>query len=282
MQIVPWQPKYEKQALCLLNRYRETSVFLLTNLKHYGTRLTDAVFSGDFKCIINHDKVVGVLSFTRAGTILLQTDRAADYSEIIVNECRTNIQWLKGVIADWKLADSLWTAFEKNFPKLQIEKRGKGILYQHDLTTHMPTQTNSNIRFLEEKDFVAWNKLNREFMQETFIPLENDIGAVKTRYLKAIAEKEWLGGFAHGQLVSICAVTTNLDDIAYAGNVYTIKEYRSKGYGKMLLQQILWHCKQIKMKKLLTVTSESNFPAKQLFAVVGFKSIGLMGLIFTE
>ena len=88
IEIVPWSRPIEATALPLLYQYEETSLFLLSNLKTYGPALTSDTYSGNFKCLVKNGRVMAVFDLTKAGNLLVQTDRKDNYAEIIIDECR--------------------------------------------------------------------------------------------------------------------------------------------------------------------------------------------------
>ena len=104
IQVVNWNKQLEQQAYELLNKYEETSLFLLLNLKTYGPKLTEASYSADFKCLIKDGQVIAVFALTKVGNLLIQADRKADYSAIIVDECLKEPIPLRRIVGEWSLA----------------------------------------------------------------------------------------------------------------------------------------------------------------------------------
>lgn len=86
IEIIDWSQKFAQQANALLFKHEETSLFLLANLKTYGPKLTaEDTYSGDFKLLLKNGKVVAVFALAKIGNLIVQTDRADDYSKIIVD-----------------------------------------------------------------------------------------------------------------------------------------------------------------------------------------------------
>lgn len=79
IQLIGLNETIEQQAYDLLNQYEETSLFLLSNLKTYGVKLTEDTYSADFKYLIKNGQVVAVFALTKRGSLIVQTDRASNY-----------------------------------------------------------------------------------------------------------------------------------------------------------------------------------------------------------
>lgn len=287
-QVISWSNQFAEQALVLLNRYKETSLFLLANLRDHGPHLTDATFSGNFKCLICNNAVVGVFSFTRAGTIILQTDRSADYTNVIIDACLPEIARLKGIVAEWDLVQPFRVTLQRRFPILKETFYKKEALYQHsleDLDRSLDKEACSDyqIRFLRDEDFQAWDELYQGFLRDTNQNLCESMTTKQERYLRDVGKKYWWGLFIEERLVSMCAYTVRVDDLAQIGGVYTTPETRGRGYGYAVIRRMILDSKNIqRVKKLILFTNEDNFIARKIYERAGFKQIGYFGLLFCE
>ena len=87
MQVEPLCDGNRAAALGLLERFEETSLFLLGNLAEHGPVLGPALTSGNFKCVVDDGQVVAVFGLSRNGNLCLQSDRQRDYSRLILDAC---------------------------------------------------------------------------------------------------------------------------------------------------------------------------------------------------
>jgi predicted GNAT family acetyltransferase len=284
IQVINWDEAYEKQALDLLKQYKETSLFLLSNLKDFGPRMGEVIYSGHFKCLIKNDQVIAVFVLTKIGNVLLQTDRKQDYSDMILNACSDETIPIQGVIGEYSLAKNFWKALQRKFKTAQTHTHTKDILYQLDLTqVETSNAYDSDVRLLTLSDFDEFDSLHIDFMKE----LHLDQGQTsETRYQNfstAFNKQHWWGLFQNENLISIGAYNAHIEKMAQIGGIYTIPSMRQKGFSKRLMQQMIRDSIQIhKIEKLILFTQEDNRPARTLYESLGFKQIGEFGLILGE
>lgn len=275
--------KLEKQANEFLNKHEETSLFLLSNLSAYGPELGADSYSADFKCLVKNEKVVAVFALTKIGNLLLQTDRSQDYSSIIIGNCLQGAIPLKGVVADWELAKPLWDYAKNHIPQLKETAHQKEILFKLSLDEITVKESKFDIRYLNAADYQEWNLLNNAFLHERGLYQAEDEELKHKRFLKDIEDKNLLGLFIDGKLISMAAFTAHVNKSGLIGGVYTLPEIRSKGFAKELICQLLRDGKINKnMNKVVLFTGEDNIAAIRLYENMGFKQIGYFALLFGE
>jgi ribosomal protein S18 acetylase RimI-like enzyme len=282
IEVVLWDKKFEKQAHKLLNKYKETSLLLLSNLKTYGTKLTADTYSGDFKCLIKDYKIVGVFALTKVGNLLVQTDRAGEYSKIIIDECLRSDIRLKGVVGDWKFAKPLWDYAKQKLPRLRETLFGKEILYQLVLSNLLDIRYPHEVRYLKSTDYQEWDRLNKAYMKEQKVNENEDEKARYKRFIQDTEIESWYGLFINGRMISIACHTANVDGFIQIGGVYTLPEMRRKGFAKELMYKLLLDGKINKHMKVAILFTGVDNVAKRLYESLGFKQIGYFGLLFGE
>lgn len=108
--------------------------------------------------------------------------------------------------------------------------------------------------------------------------IENLINSTKEYYLKNI-DKSLItyGIFEENKIVSIGSLCLferipYMENISgregYILNIYTLSEYRKKGYGKQITEKLIEHSKEIGIKKLWLNASEEG---KRIYLKLGFK-----------
>lgn len=108
--------------------------------------------------------------------------------------------------------------------------------------------------------------------------IENLINSTKEYYLKNI-DKSLItyGIFEENKIVSIGSLCLferipYMENISgregYILNIYTLPEYRKKGYGKQITEKLIEHSKEIGIKKLWLNASEEG---KKIYLKLGFK-----------
>jgi len=275
-----WNKKLASSAISLLQQYQETSLFLLYYLKEYGSRRTDEIFSGDYKCLVYNNEVVAVFVLNGMGRLLLQTDKKFDYSNLIINAIIPEISRITGLIGDWDLTKQCWDALGSRFPSLQETACKKEILYHIDLGSLRSVANNNQVRYLSANDYSAWNELNMVFRKELNSVLFPNDSRRQERYLREVADHNWWGLFHEQKLVTICGFTAKYNDCAQIGGVYTLPEERGKGIAKQIIRQVMLDSKNgNNIKKLILFTHKDNRPAQQVYEGIGFKPDGYVGLM---
>ena len=85
------------EVKAFLEKYRETSLFLLSNLEAHGSSLSDELNSGNFKCLKSPEGLQGVFCLTRRGNLLAQTE--GDCTVEILEACQEEEILIGGVLA---------------------------------------------------------------------------------------------------------------------------------------------------------------------------------------
>lgn len=274
-----WRPELTEQALALLKKHQATSLFLLSNLKEYGPKQTEALFSGDYQCLVKQNKVIGVFVLTRSGRLLIQTDGEFDYSNLIIDNLLPKIKEITCLVGAWELITPLWQTLLKRFSTLKTSACKKEILYQCDLKNLDQIPINSKVKFLTKDDYFFWNKLNTAFCKELNSILYSNELERKQLYLQQSSNKHWWGLFVNKQLTVIAAYNAKFEDWAQIGGVYTLPQARGQGLAKQLMQQIMLDSKNIhKVKTLVLFTDVTNYIAQKVYQALGFTPIGYFGL----
>jgi predicted GNAT family acetyltransferase len=281
IQVVDWNKTLEQQAYELLYKYEETSLFLLSNLKMYGSKLTDDTYSGNFKCLVKSDNVVAVFALSKIGNLIMQTDRTEDYSEVIFKACMHEASQLKGIVGDWELAKPIWDYAKKQLPQLKEKLCAKEILFRIMLDDFVRADPAHNVRYLHAHDYPKWLPLIKAFSQEQNVDQGESDDDRRVRFLQEVKRESWFGLFLDKRLVSMAAFTANINQTSMVGSVYTLPEMRKMGLAKKVMQQLLFDGKNSKnLKKIVLFTGENNYPAISLYKSLGFTRIGYFGLLF--
>ena len=281
IKIVDWNKQLEQQAYELLNKYEETSLFLLSNLKNYGPKLTDDSYSANFKCLIKNNLVLAVFALTKIGNLLIQTDRKTDYSAIIVDECLKESISFDGIVGEWNLTKQILDYAKNKISSFNKIPCNKSILFKLDLNNLPYTKANSNIKHLEASDYDQWNSLNKALILERNLNQTEDESGKHKRFLENIKHKYLLGSFINNKLVATASFISCVDKTGQIGDVFTIPEMRKHGLAKELVYQLIIDGKLNKhLEKVILFTGEDNHIAIRLYKNMGFKQIGDFGLFF--
>ncbi len=274
------------KAFSLLERYKESSLFLLGNYVNYGPVLTDHLNSGNFKYLLDGHRVRAVWCLTRRGNVLIQSDRKADYSPIIYEDCLKEPIPPSGVLGPFDVAGPLWDYLRHHNEKLLTKFYSKEALFKLDLNNDLSSPDLSSqftARFLGEQDYTQWDQLDRAYIQEMGLLDQADTEQQKQMYLEQISQKYIWGLFENEHLVSTSSFNTRFKNIAQIGGVYTPPHLRRRGLSKLCVQQQIHDARHHhKLDQIILFTGQDNIAAQGVYQSLGFQRIGYFGLLIGE
>ncbi len=256
------------QMVAFLRKHEDTTLFLLNNFFEHGLRLTDAPNSGNYYIATENDQVVAVFVLCRRGTILVESERE-NYSDILETLRREEIP-ITGVIGRWDFVSELWKHLA-----LRKTMHSKEILYAVDLA-HVPQMVEPVGQFLTEEDLTAWNDLTCRFNEEEELPMLSEEHR-RQEFLRKASKKIIWGRFEEGRLVAMADLNAVAFDVGQLGGVYTLPEYRNRGYCRALNQKVF---NDLSLRKLIIFTGHENSPAQKVYESLGAQRIGFYGLLF--
>lgn len=274
-----WNDTLAKSALRFLKQRPETSLSLLSHLKLHGPYRTQDELSGDYQCLMHGGNVIAVFMINGFGRLFLQTDRAMDYSEIILQVISSEIKTLTGFVGDWELTQLFSSTLQLHFPTFQPTVCKKEILYRYDLNQLTPEADNPQVRFLNTDDYPAWHQLNLAFCQELNSAVFHFDSQRETRYQQEANRRHWWGLFLDQRLVAISTYLAQFENYAQIGGVFTDPSVRNQGLAKQLMKKIMQDSKNKHGIDHLTLfTHETNHVAQKVYETLGFKRIGYFDL----
>lgn len=277
LEVMDWNTKREAEAICFLEQYPETALSLLYNYTEHGAYITDHPDSGNFKLLYEKNKIVAVFYLTKIGHIFIQTDKKHDYSEMVLQTCLDEKRPITGIIGDWASTKPLWDLAILKFPATKPYV-GEHFLYRLDLDNVTSFKITENIRFLEQKDFNAWQELRKEHLKGLgYSPKDVQLTIATDR----IDKEPWWGLFVGDELVSMATYDAVYKKMAKVSSVFTKPKMQGQGLATQIIKKLILDSKNIEhLDTLVLNTSDSNFAAQKIYEKVGFKKIGKFGLFF--
>ncbi|KUO69317.1 MAG: hypothetical protein APF77_16120 [Clostridia bacterium BRH_c25] len=126
------------------------------------------------------------------------------------------------------------------------------------------------IRRLKPTDSQKVIEMVKTFRTDTSNPgaaerfLQND-----SNYIVACIEAERIVGFVLGYRLQRY---DGQDDMIYIYEVSVLEEYRQRGIGKKMINELIGICKENKILKIFLITNKSNKPAVCLYESTGAKA----------
>lgn len=265
-----------------LSQYEESSQFLMNNLKIYGESLSEHPNSGNYKIILDDEKITGVFCLTKRGNLISQIPMEFNPLDII-SECKKEEIPLKGFIGPWDSVEKIYNCFCDMNPNYNPNFYSKEILYRYELNDDdFKLVSNDHVRHLIPDDFDRWLVLNIAYCEELGLPYSKELERRRIDFSQMTKEKLWWGLFNNGKLVSIAGLNSKGEKVAQVGGVYTCLEERKKGYSKKTMFHLLKDCRDdFKHYKSILFTGENDFPAQKLYESIGYEKIGSFALILS-
>ena len=266
-----WNPHLEARALAFLQERYASSLFLLSNFAGFGPSLGENPNSGNFRVVLDGERVVAVFVLTRRGNLLV----SGEAHPLILADAREDGLPIRGVIGGWEIASAVWAELGSETCSFSSREH----LYQ--LGGLPPAGSDPHVRFLTCADYPAWRPFRRAYLAEE--GLSNDLPEDQLRegFEKYARAREHWGYFEGDRLVSIASLNAVAMGIGQVGGVYTEPSRRGKGLSSATMLQMLRDCGSVhSLEKMLLFTGEKNFAAQKVYERLGFQRIGWFGLFF--
>lgn len=270
----------KEEMISFLIKHDNFSMYLLGNIELYGLTLQDSPYSGNYKLIRQDGHIATVFYLSRKGSLLIVSDLNDPVFPMVLEACKEEPINFKGVVGNSDFCIPFWEYIKaKNLIKKETFTQ-KYVLYSLTLeNTNFSVQ--NNVRALTEADYLQWEPLRLAYIKEEGLP--NDITDKQRHdlYLSKVKKQVSWGLFLNDTLISMADLSSNTSDLGQVGGVYTLPEYRRKGYSRAVMQHLINDCKENhKIGKLIIYTSETSFAAQDLYKSLGCKEEGFYTLLF--
>jgi GNAT superfamily N-acetyltransferase len=264
-----------------LEQYRETSLFLLSNLEAHGPVLSEELNSGNFKCLTGPEGLEGVFCLTRRGNLLVQTER--DFSDEILEACQEEELPIGGVLGDWETAQSLWQALLTRDASVQTTYESKTVLLSLPLSSQPRGPLLPDgvlVRVLEPGDFEEWDPLMQAFAAEEGLPLDGTSDQRQKLFEAKVSKGYVWGLFLDDHLLSTANYNARCGSTAQVGGVFTQPLYRRRGLSRAVLKTLIVDSVKRHSIDLLILFTRDHRGPRKLYKSFGFEPIGHYGLLF--
>ncbi|MGE5244611.1 MAG: GNAT family N-acetyltransferase [Betaproteobacteria bacterium] len=267
-------------ARIFLLRHPETSLLLLSNLRAFGPRLGDSLYSGDFKALVGGGEIEAVWCLTRGGSLVAQSGGRADVAPAIVRSCAGDPLEVRGVLGEWTIASALWD-------RLSIERGlrpafvSREISYRRRLDRLPPADAPARVRRLTPDDHPGWARLTHAFLAGQGLPEQGTAEQHRAAFVRSADLGHWWGAFEGDELVSIGGYNALHDTIAQVGGVFTPPERRGRGLSRAVMQTLMRDSVGVHhVDRLFLFTGPRNTAARAMYESLGFERFGHFGLFF--
>lgn len=257
-----------------LTRYKENSLFLLSNMERSGMVVGDEPYKGQYWGAFDDERMVGALALYWNGMVIPSAPEGKEaLADLLVREANRPIAGFVGERqqVDW-LADRLG---DGNYRLNSPEK-----LYALDLDKlvepELLTDPTIECRLGREDDIptlVAWRAAydvelmgaepgeenNRKALGVVSADVANGVSYVLTR---------------DGEPMSMSVFNARVDEMVQVGGVYTPPECRRLGYARAVVAGSLLIARQKGARRSILFTGFDNLAAQRAYQALGYQPIG--------
>ena len=282
MQVGPLADEQLPAARAFLESYSDTTLFLLSSLATYGTRLDEARNSGNFKCVHAGTEIRAVFCVNRRGNLLLETGGRRDFTAQIVGACLSEPVALRGVLGEWRAANAVWEYLRDERGYVE-EYASREFLFRLELERASHIDAAPAVRCLRPDEFELWEPLNSAFIAEVGMTLRATLEERRAAFEADARAQRFFGGFDAGRLVAVAHLNALYAARGQIGGVYTAPSHRRRGFGRAVMSTVIHESARLHgLERLVLFTGEENRPAQQLYEALGFERVGEFGLFFGE
>jgi len=269
----------------ILNRFlmprAESSLVLISNAIRGGLEYRGDIFQGTYAAYLDDDAITGVAAQYWNGMVFFQApENPTGLFHAVVSafgrEC-TGIagpydqvqRVLPGILTKNRLPamNSRDTLFSLDLDTLAIPD----ILQRGEVTCRCPA----------DDEIPVMIGLRIAFMREltgpdTRAPLEDEACEI-VRYQQQ-TNNHWVLE-AGEKIVATSAISAGIPDVVQIGGVYTLPEYRNRGFGRAVVAGSLLYAKARGVKKAILFTGTDMPAAQKVYTALGFQPIGEYGLV---
>ncbi len=267
-----------------LERSPETSLFLLSNIRAFGTRLSESMYSGNLKGLKEGTDFAAVFCVTRGGSLLAQALGRPDLASEIVRACRMEKIPIRGVLGEWNVSRAIWDVLSAD-GSVRETVASKEVMYRLTIDEARlgNTPTPLIVRMMGPSDHDQWEQLSADFLKECGLPTLGERDQRMAAFIRSSGLGHWWGGFEDDRLVSMIGIIALHETTAQIGGVFTPAGMRRRGYSRAVLVQLLRDACQIHhLDRMFLFTGEENVAARTLYESMGFTRFGHFGLFFGE
>lgn len=267
-----------------LERHRETSLFLLSNLRAFGHRAGESLYSGDFKALVDQRGIIGVFCLTRGGNLVVQAGGRTDLAGTIEAACAGGPGLAQGVLGEWEVARAIWDVLCAR-RHVTTTRDAKEILYRLSIPA-VAAPANAltrHVRLLTVDDFDHWDDLALAFHAEQVLPVQGRPHERRAVFARAAGLDHWWGAWEGDRLVSIAGFNALSGSTAQVGGVFTVPDRRRRGWSRAVMERLIRDAAvRHGVDLLILFTGEGDVGPRALYESLGFAPVGYFGLFFGE
>lgn len=254
----------------------ESSMFLVSNSRYAGLADTGERYAGTYAALFDGDQITSVAALYWNGSLVLQASTRLD--EVWRHAARHTDRPILRVIGPLEQVSAVLKTL--NVPPENIQMDEPENLYRLDLVElHVPEILRDgtvSCRLTREADIEIVLAYRLAYMEEAMnveVNLQAEVDA-EAGIRRGIQEQNQWVLERDGEIVSITAANSWIEEVIQVGGVYTPPELRGMGYGRAVVAGQLLDARDWGTRVGILFTGIDNIAANKAYEAVGFERVG--------
>jgi RimJ/RimL family protein N-acetyltransferase len=262
----------------------DSSMFLLSNLRHAGLADNGTRYSGTYAAAFVDDAIVGVVAQYWNGNLICQAP--VELEALWRLTAAISGRAVAGVIGPAVQVRAVCHALGVGPAQYKISgEEGLFALPLAELTVPAALQRGDVIgRHMTATDIEQLTRWRTAYNHETLGDPDDGEGRMQARQEIERAQAEgntWVLEAA-GQPVAMSSFNATTGEAVQIGGVYTPPALRGRGYGRAVVAASLQEAKAAGVQRAILFTDEDNIAAQTAYRSLGFQRVGDWGLVLLQ
>lgn len=278
LQARPLTPNDAALLIGFLRRYRDTSLFLLSNLERSGLSAGDEPYQGRYWGAFDDGRLVGALAHYWQGMVLpAAPEGLAELAPLLAEQADRPIQ---GFIGERAQVDWLGDYFEVRHWRLDNPEPLYALDLQQLVWPEVLRRDDLSVRratAADEDQLVAWRL---DYVGEAMAEPDN---AETRRRARALMQQEIPAGRVFvlcrdEDILAMSGFNAEAEGTVQVGGVYTPPALRGRGYGRAVVAGSLALARSQGMRRSVLFTGHDNRSAQRAYEALGYRRVGEFGM----
>jgi GNAT superfamily N-acetyltransferase len=264
----------------------ESSLMLLSNMRSAGIVDNGSILSGTYAAYTDKDAITGVAAHYWNGMAVLQAPEGA--AGLLRAVLAASGRDCTGIAGPYDQVQQALSALPEKTQKPPA-MNGKDTLFALDLdAVAVPDILHGGkvtCRHPSDSEVPTLTRWRIAFMREHVGPRAGAAREAEAYDLVRWQQEtgnHWVLETGGGTLTATAAVSAGIPGMVQVGGVYTVPEYRNRGYGRAVVAGALLELRGRGVKKAILFTGTEIPAAVKMYRALGFRPIGEYGLVIFQ
>jgi ribosomal protein S18 acetylase RimI-like enzyme len=262
----------------------ESSLILLANSRSAGLVDRGEVFQGTYAAFQERGEITGVAAHYWNGMVFIQAPQ--DPFLLVSAALAASGRECTGIAGPYEQVQEVLPGFLKTRIRPSLNSRDTLLSLDLDalVIPDLLKEGAVTCRLPSDQEVPALITMRIAFMQEHFGRTLSP--AMEKEAHELVSWQQQTGNHRvlefRGSLVATAAVTTGSSGMVQVGGVYTLPEFRNRGFGRAVVAGSLLSLRERGIRKAILFTGKDMPAAQRMYWALGFRPIGEYGLVIFQ